>query len=484
MSAAGFRVGIGLNHPIDGLILRAENVTIDYMNSNATPPHATPALIQPTSHRVSVRLLIVIGAVFLILAITLGVLATQFNWLSRVAPSVANLSDVGPQSLIMHDMPICVPTVAGVGTNASANQSPFGLAWFHKPPQDGTTAEQLAAQSSYIHFTGAADIPFRDELRSAGYKGRILTYTGMNSIEGPGPYADGSQPCDANYTPHDNQLAFFKGDFCAYINGHESWFLHNGAGQRLVDDYFGSGRITYMMNPADPGWRAFAMQRLTYIKDVWFYDGVWLDNVDLDLTRMTSELKNSDGKVREYSTDAAWKQASAGWLADARKTLGDNYPIWGNLVGGGLRADAWDAYAPYLDGAMDESFAVKWLDGWRSTEQWQAQIQRAGRWLAAGKGLVMVGQGAQDDTDRMRFSLASYLLVAQGDGAQSTFRYTRYDTYYEQMWLYPEYDTARQLGAPTGTCSEVSPGLWRRDFQRGYVQVDLSTHQGSLVLRP
>lgn len=96
----------------------------------------------------------------------------------------------------------------------------------------------------------------------------------------------------------------------------------------------------------------------------------------------------------------------------------------------------------------------------------------------------MVGQGAQDDTDRMRFSLASYLLVAQGDGTQSTFRYTRYDTYYEQMWLYPEYDTARQLGAPTGTCSEVSPGLWRRDFQRGYVQVDLSTHQGSLVLRP
>jgi hypothetical protein len=84
----------------------------------------------------------------------------------------------------------------------------------------------------------------------------------------------------------------------------------------------------------------------------------------------------------------------------------------------------------------------------------------------------------------MRFSLASYLLVAQGAGTQSTFRYTRYDTYYEQMWLYPEYDIARQLGGPTGTCSEVSPGLWKRDFQRGYVQVDLSTHQGSLVLRP
>ena len=199
---------------------------------------------------------------------------------------------------------------------------------------------------------------------------------------------------------------------------------------------------------------------------------------------MTSELKNSDGKVREYSTDAAWKQASAGWLADARKTLGDNYPIWANLVGGGLRADAWDAYAPYLDGAMDESFAVKWLDGWRSTEQWQAQIQRAGRWLAAGKGLVMVGQGAQGDTDRMRFSLASYLLVAQGDGAQSTFRYTRYDTYYEQMWLYPGTIRHRNWERQRARAVRFRPALWRRDFQRGYVQVDLSTHQGSLVLRP
>ena len=185
---------MGLNHPIDGLILKAENVTIDCMNSDATPPHVAPALIQPTPHRVSVRLLMVVGVVFLILAITLGVLAVQFNWLSRLAPSVASLSDGGPQSLIMHDTPICMPTVASVGTTGSANKSPFGLAWFHKPPQDGTTAGQLAAQSSYIHLTGAADIPFRDQLRSTGYKGRILTYTGMNSIEGPGPYAMAHSP--------------------------------------------------------------------------------------------------------------------------------------------------------------------------------------------------------------------------------------------------------------------------------------------------
>ncbi len=398
-------------------------------------------------------------------------------------PEALATSETGPR---IPGMPVCLPvstTEAGVPPTAAPTDqpSPFGLAWFHKPPQDGTTAQQLADQHSYIHLTGPADIPFRNQLRGAGYKGPILTYVTMNAVEGPGPYRDASASCDESYTPHDNQLAFYSGDFCKYIHPNESWFLHNASGARIVDDYFGSGRYAYMMNPADPGWRAFAMERLKYIKDTWFYDGIWLDNVDVDRSRVMSELTNSDGGLQEYATDDAWREAVKTWLADARETLGD-YPIWANLVGGGLRADAWDAYAPYLDGAMDESFAVQWLDGWRTPDQWQAQIQRAERWLSMGKGLIMVGQGPKDDAERMRFTLVSYLLVAQG--TQATFRYTRFDSYYSEMWLYPEYDTARQLGAPLGACQEVSPGLWRRDFAHGYVEVDLQRHQGRLVLAP
>src|SRR5262249_3974081 len=132
-------------------------------------------------------------------------------------------------------------------------RSPFGLAWFHKPPEDGTSPVDLAANSNYIHLTGAADISYRGKLREPGYQGPILRDVTLNAVEGSGPYSDGSAACDGGYVPNDNQLAFFKGDFCSYIHSHESWFLHNGAGQRLVDDYFGSGRISYMMNPADPG---------------------------------------------------------------------------------------------------------------------------------------------------------------------------------------------------------------------------------------
>jgi hypothetical protein len=130
---------------------------------------------------------------------------------------------------------------------------------------------------------------------------------------------------------------------------------------------------------------------------------------------------------------------------------------------------------------MDESFSVRWLDGWREPQQWNAQLERASRWLASGKGLVMVGQGAQDDEQQMLFTLASYMLVAEGE--QAFYRYTRFDSYYHSLWLYPQFDTARKLGAPTGPRAEVVPGVWRRNFTNGTVEVDLSTHEGNIALK-
>lgn len=354
----------------------------------------------------------------------------------------------------------------------------FGLAWFHKPPQDGTTPGQLAAQNRYIHLTGQSDLAFRDKLRASGFTGPIYSYVLADGVEGPPPSSDNSE-CSYSRQPNDNNVAWSSGDFCNYLNAHESWFLHNSKGQRLADNYFDKGRWTYLMNPADPGWQQFSYQRLRQLRDNLGYDGIWLDNLDLDLQRMTTGVTNADGGVQEYTTDAAWQQAMRGWLAGLRAQMGDT-PIWANLVGGGLSAQSWDPYALYLDGAMDESFAVQWVDNWREPQDWAAQLERADRWLSSGKGLVMVGQGEKDDQQRLRFTLASYMLVAQGE--QAFFRYSRFDSFYSALWLYPEYDTARALGLPTGPRREVSPGLWRRDFTRGYVQVDLAGHTGQLTL--
>lgn len=396
--------------------------------------------------------------------------------------TVAPVAQASPTSartptVFIPGMPALCPTPTPGGPAVDASV-PFGLAWFHKPPGDDTSASTIAKEHRYIHLTGRSDIAYRDELREAGFKGPIYTYVTASAVEGPGPYLNASASCDSNYTPYDNNLAWDKGDFCRYIHPNESWFLHNGKGERLVDDYFGTGRYTYAMNPGDAGWQAFAQERLLFARDHWFYDGVWLDNVDLDMGRASREAKNSDGQVKEYGDDTAWRAAMSGWLAGLRTKLG-SWPVWANLVGGRLDASAWDAYAPYLDGAMDESFAVRWIGEWRDPYEWVAQTERAERWLAAGKGLVMVGQGGREDKERLLFTLASYMLVAND---KASFRYTRFDSYYDSLWLYPEYDTARALGAATGSHEEVSPGVWQRQFEHGYAEVNVGAHVGRLVL--
>lgn len=415
---------------------------------------------------------------------------------AQATQSPTVLAALAEETAVIPGMPACLPTfpagppdatptaqavVGTPGPTATPDARPvFGLAWFHKPPKDGTTPEQMAQAHRYIHLTSLADINYRDRLRDSGYQGPIYTYITANAVEGPGPYTDSTEECEAGYRPLDNTLAWDTDDFCRYVHAHESWFLHNGEGERLVDDFFGSGRWTYLMNPADPGWQAFSRERLVMMRDNWGYDGVWLDNLDLDLDRARSGVKNSDGQVREHADDAEWRASTRRWLEGVRSRVGD-WPIWANLVGGELAADSWDPYAPYLDGAMDESFSVRWLEGWRRVDEWREEVERASRWLALGKGLVMVGQGAQEDEQRMLFTLSSYLLVVQGQ--QAFYRYTRFDSYYNALWLYPQFDTARALGAPTGPREEVTPGVWRRDFTNGTVEVDLNTREGRLVLK-
>lgn len=421
--------------------------------------------------------LLVVGIIVLLLVGGLGSCSAAFRLPAVTLPTVAQPTVARPAA----DLPASRSPAAGASATVPNSSAVFGLAWFHKPPAEPTTAADLAAQAHYIHLTGLSDVPFRDALRAAGYRGPIYTYTAINGVEGPGPYKNAAAPCQPNYTGLDNNLAWQKGDFCTAIHAHESWFLHNSKGERIADDYFGSGHWVYLMNPADPGWQAFSYSRLQTIRATWGYDGVWLDNLDVDLERGLHEEKNSDGQVQEYADTAAWQTGMRSWLAGARAQLG-SWPIWANLVGGPLEATAWDAYAPYLDGALEESFAVRWLDGWRDAATWEADLARAERWLAAGKGLVLVGQGAQDDQVRLRFTLASYLLVAQDD--RTFFRYTRFDSYYSNLWLYPEYNTARALGAPLGPRTEVRPGVWQRPFAGGYVEVDVAGHIGRLVPTP
>ena len=58
---------------------------------------------------------------------------------------------------------------------------------------------------------------------------------------------------------------------------------------------------------------------------------------------------NSDGTVREYATNAAYKAATAGFLQAVKAELGAAL-LWANLTSGADAPSDWDAHPPYLDG--------------------------------------------------------------------------------------------------------------------------------------
>lgn len=361
---------------------------------------------------------------------------------------------------------------------ASGNPSPSTqLAYFHNLSSNGEPPELLARRADLIVLTDG-DTSYRDQLRAAGYNGLILQYLNASQVNGPGPYPDANAPCDSAFKPQRNGIARDAGVFCDELNVNEEWFLHNGAGQRLYS-IIGESSIWYHMNPGNPGWQAFASQQIA--RDVVGptargFDGLLLDNVELSLTRLRTQAWNSDGVVKEYTSDDAYQAAWSDYLRQIRVRVGSDIPVWASLVSDPNTGATWSRYLPQLDGVLSPAFATGYDP--LTVAEWQNNLSQAETALAAGKGLAAVGIGAQGDESLQQFALASYLLVT--DGADAYFRYmsNASDEAVVSLWLYPNY--AITLGAALGPRATSGMG-WRREFQCGYVEVDPVNRRGTIV---
>jgi hypothetical protein len=352
-------------------------------------------------------------------------------------------------------------------------------AYFYKPPRDGTTAQDLAARAALIILT-RTDEPFRDAVRDAGYSGIILQYMLAAEVSGPIDAVRADAPCNAQHRPWRNQAAFRVGEFCALIHPNDDWFLHNDRGERLYTNWPGHTGYFYHMNPASPGWRAFLSARLRQAlngdaqEPALGYDGVFLDNVALSLWKLRAQVSNSDGVVREFQTDDAYRAAWIGLLRDLSDALRPAWPVWANLIADPSPSQGWNDYLPYLDGVMVEAFAT----GWRNNvppDQWERGLTQAEETLKQGKGYLAVVQAR--DQALLPFALASYLLIA--DGRHAFFRYAEKGDYA----IYPHYPLLDiDLGAPEGPRYRQNDGAWRRDFAHGYVVAYPDTKTARIVL--
>jgi hypothetical protein len=379
------------------------------------------------------------------------------------------------------------PTRTPTPVAGGPTTSPVNVAWFYRPPTDGTSVQTMASTYASAILT-RGDEAYRGQLRSAGLRGPILQYLMANETAGP-PRAGGvgalrsnrdacSRSLEISYLL--NTVTGIAGDFCTALHPVEANFLHNSVGERLYATLSwqeSSGtRMAYIyaMSPAAPGWRSYLAQRARENMVAQGFDGLFLDNLDTSLYRVQQQEANSTGTVQEFATAESYRSATNGLLAGLRGQVG-NSTIWANTVGAYEVPSDEDGYLPYLDGVMREYFVDLWNGSYASPSVWEAQLQQAEKLSSQGKAFVGVAQGPRSDTTRMRFGVASYLLIAN---ARAFIRYAD-DSAYHQAWLYSEYQA--RLGSPT-TARYQTGGIWRRDFACGLVTVDPASRASTIAV--
>ncbi|HWG38893.1 MAG TPA: putative glycoside hydrolase [Terriglobales bacterium] len=356
-----------------------------------------------------------------------------------------------------------------------------GLAFFYRPPSDGTPVAAIAAHFQLVILTHT-DEPYMAELRAAGFRGPILQYIAANETEGPGPYPNARARCDRRYPTYQRTVADRVGVFCASIHPHEAWFLHNLAGARLWTRYQsanGVWRTTYLMNPASSGWRRFLIARLKQYRQLGF-SGFFLDNVALSRAGLEREPADRGG-VREFPAQAGLRHAELAYLAALRRSF-PGVPLWANLIQDPGTPASWDGYLPFLDGVMVENFALGWNGSPLDPASRIAQARKIAAALARGVHVIAVMQGKRNDSARLAFGLAlrDALAPPPGSRAQLYFRYNdAFDEDYRTVWWSPA--AAAPPPPPLG------PILWgpgpftlRRQFRSGWLSINLDSATSSL----
>jgi hypothetical protein len=295
----------------------------------------------------------------------------------------------------------------------------------------------------------------RDQLRNLGMTGPILQYIRFDVIQDPG---------SCSQQPWRNQVANQPGDFCWIDSEHPEWFLLDQNGQRIVNPY--GGETFVMMDPGNPYWRDFWLERVRQVQDQGSWDGVFLDNVEM--TFSFREQRNEFPQA--YPTEQSYQEAIQEFL---RSIYQDYFHPNGKLLFANLVArkddSVWTSYLNNIDGAMHEGWSIDWPNGYRSPQTWEKHLRLVEETQRMGKTILLVSQGFQNQEDLQQFAYASYLLVMQG---KAYFRYAN-SSNYRDAWLYRNYQL--NIGDPINDRYQVGEG-WRRDFSNGWVEVNPTQH--------
>ena len=259
----------------------------------------------------------------------------------------------------------------------------------------------------------------------------------------------------------------------AEVNTHEDWFLHDIDGNRLVMEKWD----WYLMDLGNVGWRNHYADRMKgYLDQYSQLDGVLADDCWRFFRDSWSIWNVPDDKLPPEIAES-WRSDMIGMLQLVKQRIGNKLLIPNTQDN--------TEYVTYSDGIYDEGFVHAY---WQSADgflDWSNEVNALRRITKSGKYyLALSGVSADTDTTTTEsirlFTFCSYLLAAEGEKASFGF-YNGYGKNSFETWLYPIYDSAKNLGSPINDYYSVD-SVYARDFENGKVLVNPSTDAHSISL--
>jgi hypothetical protein len=230
-----------------------------------------------------------------------------------------------------------------------------------------------------------------------------------------------------------------------------------------IDPIFGclgvaDGSVDGLANMGSSSYQSACMTKAISLDKSTGADGIWWDDENA-----TGSWDTTDGKdPSDYPTDADWESGVESFLSYAQTQLHANGLVSMGNIGdwqtGNTAGIMWQTYGKYLDGELQESWDSTGT-GAQSTSYWMVDEEEA-LWSSSQDKYDMIHDYANSSQTDDNLGLASMLLVAPSSNDRDSFSTSIVtdNAYKGNESSYPEFTTAKDLGAPTNSVSpDINP---------------------------
>lgn len=253
----------------------------------------------------------------------------------------------------------------------------------------------------------------------------------------------------------------------------ESQYCHDASGARITTT--GIWKTSFLMNPANAGWRNTVVAQVNAAITESGYNGVFLDTLGRGALQYNVTGRCIDTSTGQGYTPGDWEQDTGALAAyvqtqTSRSAVGNgvdrgtNYfgvppsSVIARSIAGGL-AEGFTRNGAFYEGFYSESAIVK-----------DVQMVADGPVVhVLAKDWRDVSAASKDQ--EMRYAFAAFLLGTDGN---DVFGWTGSKSAFTQF--HPLWDV--DLGSPSGESYALGSGRYRRDFARGHVVLDTVAHTG------